>query len=196
MSSLVAASEETSTQSKVVLSNTKEANTFVGAVATAIDELNISIGDISKSVHETNQCVSEVVQQSGDTRKVVGEMAKAATQIGEVVQLINELAEQTNLLALNAAIEAARAGDSGRGFAVVADEVKKLAANTSQATEKIRGQINNMQLVTEQCTDSLQRVTMSITKIQDNSTSVSAAIEEQSGVPSRLPKARKTLPTA
>ena len=182
VSSLVAASEETSTQSKLVLANTKEANVYVAAVAKAIDELNISIGDISKNVHETNQCVSDVVQQSDDTRKVVGDMAKAATQIGEVVQLITELAEQTNLLALNAAIEAARAGDSGRGFAVVADEVKKLAANTADATEKIREQIRNIQLVTEQCTNSLQRVTMSITKIQDNSSSVSAAIEEQSGV--------------
>ncbi len=51
---------------------------------------------------------------------------KAASRIGDVVELINTIAGQTNLLALNATIEAARAGDAGRGFAVVASEVKAL----------------------------------------------------------------------
>ena len=64
--------------------------------------------------------------------------SQAATRIGEVVQLINEIASQTNLLALNATIEAARAGEAGRGFAVVASEVKSLAAQTGKATERSR----------------------------------------------------------
>ena len=41
-------------------------------------------------------------------------LGKRATQIDEILQIINDIAAQTNLLALNAAIEAARAGDAGR----------------------------------------------------------------------------------
>lgn len=182
VSSLVAASEETSTQTKVVLQNTAEAATYVSSVATAVEELNISIADISRSIAETNDYVADAVRQSNETQAVVTKLGQSATRIGEVVQLINDLAAQTNLLALNAAIEAARAGDAGRGFAVVADEVKKLATNTANATGSIQQQILDIQTITQQCTSSLEHVAAAISRVQDNSTSVSAAVEEQSGV--------------
>ena len=84
---------------------------------------------------------SNAVGQARSTTERVGELSKAATRIGDVIELINTIAGQTNLLALNATIEAARAGEAGRGFAVVASEVKALAAQTARATDEISTQI-------------------------------------------------------
>lgn len=184
--SMVAASEETATQSKVIRKNSSEAAGYVKSVATAVNELNISINDISQSIGEANALIDDAVDKANKTDGVVRNLGEAAGKINEVVSLINGLAEQTNLLALNAAIEAARAGDAGRGFAVVADEVKKLATHTSQATVDIQNQIRNIQDVTERSVTALQSVVEAIHRIRDSATTVSAAVEEQSGVAKQI----------
>ena len=186
VSSMVAASEETSAQSTVIRKNSGEAAGYVNTVSTAVEELNISINDISQSIAETNVLIDDAVGKAKKTDDVVRKLGEASKKITEVVSLINDLAEQTNLLALNAAIEAARAGDAGRGFAVVADEVKKLASHTSQATVDIREQVQEIQDVSEQSVVALQAVVEAIHRIRDNATTVSAAVEEQSGVAKQI----------
>lgn len=90
--------------------------------------------DSVDSTLKTMEKIREQVLSSADQIKVLGERQ---SQIGAIVNTIEEIAEQTNLLALNAAIEAARAGEHGRGFSVVADEVRKLAERAGAATREI-----------------------------------------------------------
>lgn len=75
-------------------------------------------------------------------------LSEQTTQIGMIVETVNELAEQSNLLAVNASIEAAKAGDHGRGFAVVASEVRSLAEQSKRATQQIRGILADIQKAT------------------------------------------------
>jgi methyl-accepting chemotaxis protein len=106
-------------------------------------------------------------------------LSAAGDRIGHVVKLITSIAEQTNLLALNATIEAARAGDAGRGFAVVAQEVKNLAGQTAKATDEISSHIVNMQRATGESVDAIKAIGLTIERISEITTSISAAVEQQ-----------------
>jgi methyl-accepting chemotaxis protein len=107
-------------------------------------------------------------------------LATIANQIGDVIDLINDIANQTNLLALNATIEAARAGDAGKGFAVVAGEVKNLANQTAQATGRIAQQIGQVQSETNNAVTEIEGISDIISNMNSITSTIAAAVEEQS----------------
>ncbi len=120
------------------------------------------------------------MNQAEQTDVRIHELSKAATRIGNVVNLISEIAGQTNLLALNATIEAARAGEAGKGFAVVASEVKTLATQTARATEEIGAQIASMQAATQDSVTAIKEIGSTISRISDIANTIADAVKEQS----------------
>ena len=68
-------------------------------------------------------------------------ISSSSGKISNIIGLIDDIAFQTNLLALNASVEAARAGEAGKGFAVVAVEVRRLAQSAAQASNEVKGLI-------------------------------------------------------
>jgi methyl-accepting chemotaxis protein len=162
-----------------VASASEEASTNVQSVASATEEMASSVTEISRQVQESARMAGEAVGQARTTTERVGELSKAATRIGDVVELINTIAGQTNLLALNATIEAARAGEAGRGFAVVASEVKALAEQTAKATGEIGTQISGIQAATHESVNAIKEISDTIEKLSEISSTIAAAVEEQ-----------------
>jgi methyl-accepting chemotaxis protein len=165
--------------STAVAAASEEASTNVQSVASATEELSSSIREISRQVQDSARMASEAVDQARATNDRVGELSRAASRIGDVVELINSIAGQTNLLALNATIEAARAGEAGRGFAVVAAEVKALAEQTAKATGEIGQQVSGIQSATQQSVGAIKDISDTIEKLSEISSAIAAAVEEQ-----------------
>jgi methyl-accepting chemotaxis protein len=165
--------------STVVAAASEEATANVQSVASATEELSSSVNEISRQVQESARMAGEAVGQARNTTDRVGELSKAATRIGDVIELINTIAGQTNLLALNATIEAARAGEAGRGFAVVASEVKALAEQTAKATGEIGQQINGIQTATQDSVSAIKEISVTIERLSEISSTIAAAVEEQ-----------------
>jgi methyl-accepting chemotaxis protein len=178
---LAATAERAQQLSVSVAASSQDASANVQSVAAATEELSCSVSEIGRQVQETARIANEAVGQAQSTTDHVSGLSKAASRIGDVVELINSIAGQTNLLALNATIEAARAGEAGRGFAVVAAEVKALAEQTSKATGEIGQQIADIQNATEQSVGAIGNISATIARLSEISATIAASVEQQGG---------------
>jgi len=216
------AAEQISAASEQLATGAEEQQYQLSEVSTATEEMSAMILESSKSTGATQQSANSADASAQEGREAViqalhgmaeitrlvkeaglkiGALESRSDEIGEVIQVIDDIADQTNLLALNANIEAARAGDAGRGFAVVADEVRKLAERTVSATGEIGKKIGQIQKdvadsvksmgetgkqadenqqLAAQSQEALEKIVRAIAEVNSAITQIAAAAEQQS----------------
>lgn len=193
--------EEVATAMNEMSSTVQEVSRNITNTATSADEANRDTIEGRKKVESTIQAIKNLADQIQNGATAIHQLEQDSKEIRSVLDVIVGVADQTNLLALNAAIEAARAGEHGRGFAVVADEVRTLAGRTQESTKEINQVIEKLQAGTQKAVDvmsqsqkeaqsvvaqateagsSLAAISSSVEQINEMSTDIAGAAEEQS----------------
>ena len=130
--------------------------------ANSINQTHMTNIDINgKKSNETLKTLMESIFEVNDYIQKVQTMTK----------VISDISDQTNLLALNASIEAAHAGEQGKGFAVVAEEVRKLAEQSTIASNDISEIIEIVQEKSKEMVDNVRQTS-------ENGATQSNAIKE------------------
>jgi methyl-accepting chemotaxis protein len=164
------------TSSRQMMTGVDEIVSQVSPVADATEEMSMTTSDIAQncvsaeaSSEQANaaavsgesivgQTIGAMNQINGfvkEAAEIIERLGNRSDEIGGAINIIKNIAAQTNILALNATIEAVRAGEYGKGFTIVADEVKKLASQTTQATEHIGDIIEAIKSETDQAVNSM-----------------------------------------
>ncbi|WP_328478375.1 methyl-accepting chemotaxis protein [Actinoplanes sp. NBC_00393] len=180
------AADAASGQSDMIASSAEEVSRSVQTVAAGTEEMNAAIREIADGAGRAAGVAAAGVDSVRAATETIGRLGRSSGEINGVVNLITSIAEQTNLLALNATIEAARAGELGKGFAVVAGEVKDLAQATARATDDIGNRVHAIQEDTEAAIAAIDRIASIIGEVNEHSTTIAAAVEEQTATTAEM----------
>jgi twitching motility protein PilJ len=138
------------------------------------------------TVRRTIAGMDNIREQIQETSKRIKRLGESSQEIGNIVELIEDIADQTNILALNAAMQAAMAGEAGRGFAVVADEVQRLAERSANATRQIEVLVNTIQSDTNEAMVSMERSTTDVVGGALLAENAGAALDEIESVSNQI----------
>ena len=150
----------------------------------------------ASKVHSTIQGMDHIREQIQETSKRIKRLGESSQEIGDIVELIDDISDQTNILALNAAMQAAMAGEAGRGFSVVADQVQRLAERTGAATKQIEALVKTIQADTNEAVRSMETSTSGVVEGAKLAEEAGASLFEIETVSSQIADLTKQISNA
>jgi methyl-accepting chemotaxis protein len=164
--------------------------------ATVSEQSTVNAKEGAEAVKETNKAMEAIRENVQETARSIKRLGESSQEIGNIVQLINDIADRTSILALNASIQAAMAGDAGRGFAVVAEEVQRLAERSTNATKQIEALIQNIQGEINEAGTSMEQSIQRVVEGSNLADNAHNKLQEIDAVSSQLAQLIKSISMA
>lgn len=137
-SEIRSASDDLASRTEQQAANLRDSAQAMAEVTQMVQQTAQNAGEVGSQVAEAHSAASDGGEVVSRAVHAMHAIQKSASEITNIIDVIDGIAFQTNLLALNAGVEAARAGDAGKGFAVVANEVRALAQRSADAAKDIK----------------------------------------------------------
>ncbi|MFY0620841.1 MAG: methyl-accepting chemotaxis protein [Pelagimonas sp.] len=151
--------------------------------AAALEEMTSGVSQAAEGAQQVESQMNTAREETLTSESVVQEAVQAmneietsATQISQIIGVIDSIAFQTSLLALNAGVEAARAGEAGGGFAVVASEVRGLAQRSAESALEIKALIDQSAGHVEQGVEQVGRAGKALADIRGQVSAIAQQI--------------------
>ncbi len=159
---LAEASEETSSSMEEMASAMRAVDTSAETTAKLSRDV-VARAELGQAkVVQTIAGMEEIREATEAAEYVIRGLGARTSEIGGILDVIEDVADETNLLALNAAIIAAQAGEQGKAFSVVADEIKELADRVLASTKEIASLIGAVQLESENAISAIEAGSSSV----------------------------------
>ena len=130
-----------------------------------VNEMRTVSNELSSSVSEMSSTTEDLAIASVDVSKqleALSQFAETATsdiqRINSIVGTVKDIAQKSKILGLNASIEAARSGEHGKGFAIVAKEIQKMAQSSTESTDTIAKELENIKHSIEYINNSTSQI--------------------------------------
>jgi methyl-accepting chemotaxis protein len=140
-------------------------NALLASLETRATQIAFAATSILLAAEAAGSALPEIADGMTRQQGAVAEIARKlkalearSEEVGQIVEMLDDVTSETNILSLNAAIEASRAGAQGKGFGLVAEEVRKMAERAATATKDIGAYLETIASATGDATRAIESV--------------------------------------
>jgi methyl-accepting chemotaxis protein len=140
-------------------------NALLASLEARATQISFAATSILLAAEAAGSALPEIAEGMARQQGAVAEIARKlkalearSEEVGQIVEMLDDVTSETNILSLNAAIEASRAGAQGKGFGLVAEEVRKMAERAATATKDIGAYLETIASATGDATRAIESV--------------------------------------
>ena len=130
----------------------RNATSVASAARQALDSAAAGSESITANLVSMRQIEGKVYNINAEVKA----LNEGLTQVGRILELMDDLATDSELLSFNALIEASGSGPQSRRFAIVATELSSLAQRSKDATKEVQEIISSVQAAMRSSLDATQ----------------------------------------